>query len=29
MPVNSTTYHEKYLFSFFEGLIPEGWLITK
>ena len=27
MPVNSNTYHEKYLFSFFEGLIPEGWLL--
>lgn len=27
MPVTPQPYHEKYLFSFFEGLIPEGWLL--
>ena len=27
MPVNSITYKEKRLFRFFEGLIPEGWLL--
>lgn len=27
MPVNSITYKEKRLFPFFEGLIPEGWLL--
>jgi serine/threonine-protein kinase HipA len=27
MPVSKYPYHEKYLFSFFEGLIPEGWLL--
>lgn len=27
MPVNKTIYKDKRLFSFFEGLIPEGWLL--
>lgn len=27
MPVNGGPYREKRLFSFFEGLIPEGWLL--
>jgi len=27
MPVRETPYTEKRLFSFFEGLIPEGWLL--
>ena len=27
MPVQSNTYTEKRLFPFFEGLIPEGWLL--
>ena len=27
MPVNKYPYHDKYLFPFFEGLIPEGWLL--
>jgi serine/threonine-protein kinase HipA len=27
MPVSKYSYGEKYLFSFFEGLIPEGWLL--
>lgn len=27
MPVRKDPYQEKYLFSFFEGLIPEGWLL--
>lgn len=27
MPVSKYVYREKYLFSFFEGLIPEGWLL--
>ena len=27
MPVSSVFYREKRLFSFFEGLIPEGWLL--
>lgn len=27
MPVNVMTYKEKRLFPFFEGLIPEGWLL--
>ena len=27
MPVTSLPYHEKRLFPFFEGLIPEGWLL--
>jgi serine/threonine-protein kinase HipA len=27
MPVSVKTYKEKRLFPFFEGLIPEGWLL--
>lgn len=27
MPVSSKAYSEKRLFPFFEGLIPEGWLL--
>ena len=27
MPVTTNPYIEKRLFSFFEGLIPEGWLL--
>jgi len=27
MPVRSKNYTEKRLFPFFEGLIPEGWLL--
>jgi serine/threonine-protein kinase HipA len=27
MPVLEVPYREKRLFSFFEGLIPEGWLL--
>ncbi|RLD49115.1 MAG: phosphatidylinositol kinase [Bacteroidetes bacterium] len=27
MPVTKNVYSEKRLFSFFEGLIPEGWLL--
>jgi serine/threonine-protein kinase HipA len=27
MPVSSLPYHDKRLFPFFEGLIPEGWLL--
>lgn len=27
MPVTHETYRDKRLFSFFEGLIPEGWLL--
>lgn len=27
MPVTSTPYTDKRLFPFFEGLIPEGWLL--
>lgn len=27
MPVRTTPYTEKRLFPFFEGLIPEGWLL--
>ena len=27
MPVTNTTYTDTRLFSFFEGLIPEGWLL--
>ncbi|MGF1556533.1 HipA N-terminal domain-containing protein [Paucihalobacter sp.] len=28
MPVTSTPYTDKRLFPFFEGLIPEGWLLN-
>lgn len=27
MPVNNQPYKDSRLFSFFEGLIPEGWLL--
>ena len=27
MPVSAKTYTDKRLFPFFEGLIPEGWLL--
>jgi serine/threonine-protein kinase HipA len=27
MPVAKYPYNDKYLFPFFEGLIPEGWLL--
>lgn len=27
MPVSEAAYREKRLFPFFEGLIPEGWLL--
>ncbi|MDP5009980.1 MAG: HipA N-terminal domain-containing protein, partial [Crocinitomicaceae bacterium] len=27
MPVSDVPYREKRLFPFFEGLIPEGWLL--
>ncbi len=27
MPVSHEDYHDKRLFPFFEGLIPEGWLL--
>jgi serine/threonine-protein kinase HipA len=27
MPVSGKTYKDKRLFAFFEGLIPEGWLL--
>lgn len=28
MPVTSHPYHSKALFPFFDGLIPEGWLLA-
>jgi serine/threonine-protein kinase HipA len=28
MPVSATTYKSNRLFPFFDGLIPEGWLLT-
>lgn len=28
MPVRKQPYQDKNLFSFFEGLIPEGWLLN-
>ncbi|GKG75778.1 phosphatidylinositol kinase [Parabacteroides sp. AM58-2XD] len=27
MPLTGTPYHDKVLFPFFDGLIPEGWLL--
>lgn len=27
MPLKSKPYHDKVLFPFFDGLIPEGWLL--
>lgn len=28
MPVSKHRYHSKHLFAFFDGLIPEGWLLN-
>lgn len=28
LPLTSEKYTSKYLFSFFDGLIPEGWLLN-
>lgn len=27
LPLTDRTYHDKVLFPFFDGLIPEGWLL--
>ena len=27
LPLSDKTYHDKVLFPFFDGLIPEGWLL--
>jgi serine/threonine-protein kinase HipA len=27
LPLNESAYHSKTLFAFFDGLIPEGWLL--
>lgn len=27
LPLNEKTYNSKVMFSFFDGLIPEGWLL--
>lgn len=27
IPLSESVYHSKVLFSFFDGLIPEGWLL--
>lgn len=27
-PISSSIYHDKTLFPFFDGLIPEGWLLN-
>ena len=27
LPLTDKTYHDKVLFPFFDGLIPEGWLL--
>lgn len=27
LPLNDKPYHDKILFPFFDGLIPEGWLL--
>jgi serine/threonine-protein kinase HipA len=27
LPLRKETYHSKTLFAFFDGLIPEGWLL--
>lgn len=27
LPLSESTYHSKVLFPFFDGLIPEGWLL--
>jgi serine/threonine-protein kinase HipA len=28
LPLRQTPYHSKTLFAFFDGLIPEGWLLN-
>lgn len=28
IPISKHTYHSKVLFPFFDGLIPEGWLLN-
>ena len=28
LPLGSEEYHDKVLFPFFDGLIPEGWLLN-
>ena len=28
LPLKSETYHDRHLFPFFDGLIPEGWLLS-
>jgi serine/threonine-protein kinase HipA len=28
LPLKTDAFHSKYLFPFFDGLIPEGWLLT-
>lgn len=28
LPVNNIVYHNNVLFPFFDGLIPEGWLLS-
>lgn len=28
LPITHATYHSDVLFPFFDGLIPEGWLLT-
>ena len=28
LPLTEESYHSKTLFSFFDGLIPEGWLLS-
>jgi serine/threonine-protein kinase HipA len=28
LPLRETSYHSKTLFAFFDGLIPEGWLLN-
>jgi serine/threonine-protein kinase HipA len=28
IPLRSQSYHDKRLFPFFDGLIPEGWLLS-
>ena len=27
LPIQTTAFHDKVLFPFFDGLIPEGWLL--
>ena len=28
-PLTDKPYHDKVIFPFFDGLIPEGWLLTR